>query len=381
MERYEEFKARHPRARLGAGVIGGSLAVVGLAGLPDDLKNWGAAFQAIDSDLGRWLLVFIGLAVIAAVTVTRGKPHGHSHQDQAEPASTTRRGTHGDIAAMRVPVNTSPIPTAASPPTDTPMKALQTIQAMFDEAKRQKLTLIEVELVAMIDEGVRLSGDEFSGNPTLADFDAWRGPIVEFVGTVFGATEKQRLLEVKWNGYEVRDHIAAVLDWLRTLRDRPDSWRVEIDGEEVETAIQARHGNGRAGAETLAHQLDSLIREGRELVSELSSPVQPEKLNWVSKIVGGGPPAEWQEKADAFRQRSMALLEARHPALLTDFRDGMKKHFAMEREAREQREQESRADTRPDGEKMLALANYERSGPRREVEACLEGLALARKSI
>lgn len=61
--------ARHPHAKLGARVSGGFLAVVGAAGLPSDLENWGAAFQAIGSNLGRWILVIVGIGVVIAVTV------------------------------------------------------------------------------------------------------------------------------------------------------------------------------------------------------------------------------------------------------------------------------------------------------------------------
>lgn len=112
-------------------------------------------------------------------------------------------------------------------------------QAIFEQARNEARASIEAELVAAIDEGEKLRGDEFSGNPSLAEFDAWRAPIVEFVERVFGEAEKQRLQEVKWNGYEVRDHIGGVLDWLRALRDRPDSWQVQVDGEELEAAIKA----------------------------------------------------------------------------------------------------------------------------------------------
>ena len=265
------------------------------------------------------------------------------------------------------------------PSAPTELGTLEVIKETFERSRRRARELVEAEFVAMIDEGERLRGDAFSSNPQWKDFTDWRDPIAEFVGVALGSTEKQRLLEAGTGQPEVQGHIRQVLEWLRTRRDQPESWQLQIDGHELEAAIAARRSDEQASS--LTNQLDSLIREGRKLVGELSAPVQPEKLNWVSKVVGGGPPAGWQEKADAFRQRSFDLLEAQHPALLTDFRDGIKKHFAMEREARERREQEGGTDARSGGEKAVALANHERSGPRREVEACLEGLALARKSI
>ena len=160
-------------------------------------------------------------------------------------------------------------------------------------------------------------------------------------------------------------------------RDHRDTWQAQlsgIDGPDLEAAINAR----RDGL-PLAAQIDNMIREGRDLVSELSAPIQPEKLNWVAKIEAGTPPSAWQGKADVFRQGAHDLLEQRHPALLADYREGCNYYI------RESPESDGlgdpSADTRSDAEKTLALANYERQEPAREVKACLEGLARARKSI
>jgi hypothetical protein len=339
---------------------------------------WGAVTAAV---AGIWAVlaglpaVFVAIAVLAALTVGVVLAHyalvwrdrWHARKPQAS------QGPRGHSPEERREQLDTP---ASFNHTHEADKALQSIQEMFDEAKRRKHRLIEAELVAMIDEGEELRGDEFSGNPTLAEFGAWRGPIVDFVGTVFGATEKQRLLEVKWNGYEVRDHFAAVLDWLRALRDRPDSWRVPIGGEEVEAAIRARR------PPPLAEALDSLMRDGIDLVGELSAPVEAEEPSkGVWKLSGGDAPAEWQDKANTFRQSSRDLLTSQGPALLTNFRDGFDGHFRKESEAQERSKQDPALDRRSTPEKVLDMANHERSGPRREVEACLEGLAQARKSI
>lgn len=40
------------------------LTVVGASGIPDNLKAWGRLFAMIGSDLGRWLLVLGGLAIL-----------------------------------------------------------------------------------------------------------------------------------------------------------------------------------------------------------------------------------------------------------------------------------------------------------------------------
>jgi hypothetical protein len=62
---------------------GGTITIIGLVGLPNDLESWSAAFQAIGSDLGRWLLVIAGLAAIATFALARFR-----HQDR--PASARR---------------------------------------------------------------------------------------------------------------------------------------------------------------------------------------------------------------------------------------------------------------------------------------------------
>lgn len=334
--------------------------------------------------LSGWIVGVICLFIAGSLSLILWTPLGawlgfHSDGDQREPAplppgDLARRPTHGDIAAMRAPVDSPSAPAMTLLSRDRPSKALQTIQAIFDEAKRRKLALIEAELVEMIDEGVRLRGDEFSGNPTLAEFDAWRGPIVDFVETVFGRTEKQRLLEVKWNGYEVRDHIAAVLDWLRALRDRPDSWQVKVDGPETEAAIKARR------PPSLADQLDALMREGMKLLDELMAPAQAEETGeGVWALDFGDAPAEWWDKADAFYKRIRDLLATEHPALLPDFERGFNERLRI------QRERETVAPRQPDSrstaQKMLDFATETQRTPAKIVEACLEGLSQARKSI
>jgi|GEM_PF-2858232 len=258
------------------------------------------------------------------------------------------------------------------------MKSMQLMREMLvEQPEQEKRDLIESEFVAMIDEGEFLRGDEFSGNPQWGDFTAWRNPIAEFVGTVLGATEKQRLLEAGAGHPEVRGHIREVLDWLQARRDRPDTWQARlsgIDGSDLKAAVKTRR-NGLP----LATQIDEMIREGMELVSELSIPIQPEKLNWVTKIEAGTPSAAWQAKADAFRQGAHELLEQRHPALLADYREGCNYHIQVSPEC--DGLGDPSADTRSHAEKTLALANYERRSPAREVKVCLEGLARARKAV
>lgn len=126
--------------------------------------------------------------------------------------------------------------------------------------------------------------------------------------------------------------------------------------------------------------VDALMREGINLVDELRTPVKPERTDgggW--RLDGGGAPDEWWNKADDFAKRIRQLLIDRYPALLTDYRDGYNSHVKKERKERKQ--DDPAQDTRSTPEKMLDFANFERSGPRRVVEASLEGLAAARHRL
>lgn len=251
-------------------------------------------------------------------------------------------------------------------------------QAAREMSAREDRESIVTEFVTMIEEGKALCGNAFSGAPTWLDFTEWRNGIADFIGAVLGVDGKQALLEVEGATSEPRDHIAAVMDWLRERRDHPDRWTPQLWGDDLAAALRKRREG--APSDTLDHQLDSLIREGIDLVAELNVPAEPEKTKGGWKLEGGDAPEEWWEKADDFTTRIRELLIERHPALLTDYRDGYNAHVRKEREE-DQTKGDPAKDKRSDGEKMLALATFERSGPRRIVEASLEGLAAARHRL
>jgi hypothetical protein len=121
------------------------------------------------------------------------------------------------------------------------------------------------------------------------------------------------------------------------------------------------------------------MREGISLVDELNVPVAPVKIEGGWKLEGGDAPDDWWDKADDFTRQVREALIEHHPALLTDYRDGYNAHVKKEGTDRSKRDPSQ--DKRSTAEKMLALANYERSGPRRVVEASLEGLAAARHAL
>lgn len=130
---------------------------------------------------------------------------------------------------------------------------------------------------------------------------------------------------------------------------------------------------------SLASELDNLAREGIALVAEMNEPVTPEPVEGGWKLEAGNAPDDWWEKADGFSQRIRDLLWERHPVLLKDYAGGYNAHIREER--KKQKEATPEPDARPFREKLLDLANYERSGPRRVVEASLDGLHAARHRI
>jgi hypothetical protein len=130
----------------------------------------------------------------------------------------------------------------------------------------------------------------------------------------------------------------------------------------------------------LAGRLDSLMREGMELLDELMAPAQAEETSEGVWALGfGDAPDEWWDKADAFYTKIKDLLTAEHPALLPDFERGYNERLRIQRETEKVAPQGP--DIRSNAQKMLDFATDTQRTPAKIVEACLEGLSQARKSI
>lgn len=97
LDRYINFAQAHPRLSASVSVLGVGTMVLGASGTPSDVENWGKVFAAVGSDGGRWLLVFLGLAlVVVAVTplLTRKRAtpsEMSSTPSPGQPASPTQR--------------------------------------------------------------------------------------------------------------------------------------------------------------------------------------------------------------------------------------------------------------------------------------------------
>jgi len=158
-----------------------------------------AVLGGLDAPEWAWIVV-AGLALLAfarayALHVKEGVDHPVPADSSASPTADGR--VYGN-AAIRQAISEELQPGGE-------MRSMQLMrEGLVEQPAQEKRDLVEAEFVAMIDKGEFLRGDEFSGNPQWGDFTAWRDPIAEFVGTVLGTTEKQRLLEAGVRQPEVR---------------------------------------------------------------------------------------------------------------------------------------------------------------------------------
>ncbi len=222
----------------------------------------------------------------------------------------------------------------------------------------------------------------------------WRAKTTAFIAAVLGSAQRAAFRGSATGGDDL-DCLESEGQFLCSLAVNLPPDAIRASAAEVRTARAQRRDNQAAGlfsyetpsaletppSPDLAEPLDSLMHEGIDLVGELSVPVEPTKANGGWKLEGGDAPDEWWDKADAFTQGIRELLIERHPALLTDFRDGFNGYLKQEREAQRARNADPSQDKRSTAAKMLDLANFERSGPKRVVEASLEGLAAARHRL
>ncbi len=204
MQRLYDFVHSHPKVAAWIFVISFASAIVGAAGHPQDIANWGDAFAFIGNDLGRWILVIVALAIMAVLALGRAKT--------SQPPKVR----------YRKPVKSQ------DPPTPPEYEYL---------VLREK---VEAELVAVLDEGKALGPDALS-SPEYGPYVQWRDKSADFVQTVFGATERQRFSEPydpppKTLPRNLEDHLKRLAD----LRDRPHTWQLQVNAEGLQKAAKQR---------------------------------------------------------------------------------------------------------------------------------------------
>lgn len=125
----------------------------------------------------------------------------------------------------------------------------------------------------------------------------------------------------------------------------------------------------------MPQRLDDLMREGMEVVDEMSEPLESRYPDHHYPLFGE---AEWYERASDFYARARALLVSERPHLLPG--------FAAALNAARRRERERLTTAEPDdgasnAVKLRHFAEVTDARPRILIEAVLEGLADARGKL
>jgi hypothetical protein len=220
----------------------------------------------------------------------------------------------------------------------------------------------------------------------------WRAKTTDFVGSTLGSAQRAAF-KASATGASELERLEAETRFLGQLGLGLTASAVRVDEEgflaarstrrEHEAARFLHYEKSRApGAPPpldLRAQIDELTRQGMEVVAELSEPVVPEETKaGVWQISGGDAPDEWWDKADDLLQEARGLLKDHQPALLKDFEEGFNRKL---RPPESSEPVDLTKDRRSDPEKMLALADAERSSPRLIAEAALDGLTEARRRL
>jgi hypothetical protein len=219
----------------------------------------------------------------------------------------------------------------------------------------------------------------------------WRAKTTAFIGIVLGSAQRAAFKAANAGANDL-ERIESERRFLDTLGRGLTASAIRVDEEEFllaratrrnhEAAAFLHYENHRApGAPPpvdLRRQIDELMRRGMDIVAELSEPAVPtEPTPGVWKLSGGDAPDGWWDKADDFLQECRTLLKAHQPALLKDFEEGFNSKIHESGPTRS----DHAVDKGPDAQRMLALADAERSTPRRVVEATLDGLTGARRRL
>jgi hypothetical protein len=273
-------------------------------------------------------------------------------------------------------------PPASGPTDDTGRNVFLAVEAEAALAQEEALEMIEL----LRAEWPHITVDGASVQTALPD---WRAKTTTFIGVVLGSAQRAAFKASNVGANDL-ERIESESQFLGQLSLGLKASSIRVDEEEFLAARADRRNHEAAGflysenpgapaPVDLRGQIDELMRRGMDIVAELSEPVVPEESRpgtW--QISGGDAPEEWSEKANTFFQEVRALLKHHQPALLKDFEEGFNRKLHQD----DPSEPEDPArDTRSTSEKMLALAEAERSTPRLVVEATLDGLTEARRRL
>jgi len=219
----------------------------------------------------------------------------------------------------------------------------------------------------------------------------WRAKTCDFIGITLGSAQRAAF-KASAAGPNELERLGSEGRFLGRLALGLTENSIRVSEAEFLAARSARRAHEVAGLlhyedfrvagappVDLRRRIDELMIRGIDVVDELSKSVIPQETgSGVWMISGGDAPDEWWEKADEVFQEARSLLKCHQPALLKDFEEGVNRKL---RSTELSSSVDPTRDRRTDPEKMLALADAERSNPRLIVEATLDGLTEARRRL
>lgn len=363
----------------GWGALGLTLASVALGGL--DAPTWA------------WVvtLVFAGLCLLRAAYL-----HNDTLRSQSDP-----RYRPGDIARQHTSLGTTR--QGQSGRIYGGAAIGEAIRRQEEQREDKAVFLaVEGEIALAHEEAMEMAkmlGKEWphstvDGALVQAVLPDWRAKTMTFIGTILGSAQRAAFKSAATGANEL-ERLESEWRFLNDLGVGLASDAIRVDEGDFLSARTARREHGAAsflaydhdrapGAppmdqEPLALRIDALMREGIDVVAELSVPVQPERTaSGHLEVSGEGAPDDWWEKANVFLQGATDLLAEGRPALLKDFEKGFNAFFRKQKDAGPPNHAN---DRRSAVEKMLAFADAMRSTPREIVEASLDGLSGARRRL
>jgi hypothetical protein len=253
------WRLRLPKWFIAAwGIFATLLTVLSLPSVPDEIAKWGPVLSAVDSEPSRWLLPAIGWILLLLLA-------GGALGGWVRPK---RRRGHIEVGEIRSrSISRGPVSVVSDRSDHSQREMLSggsLRDAIHELSRREAQQRIEEELVSLVDEWKLVRGDAF-GEPDYGTFKLWADRTSEFIRRVFGETERQRF---ESDGPEVLSTLRQSADLriraLERLRDHPEDWQIQADGQELEEAIASRRRLSPG---------DRIVLAGTQLSNDVGSSV------------------------------------------------------------------------------------------------------------
>jgi hypothetical protein len=186
--------------------------------------------------------------------------------------------------------------------------------------------LVQAELVAIVDDGHALRPVLPFGDPDVGAYTIWCEATRRFVARVLGAVERQRFDQPgDPPGVGLSGSLSDRLDRLADLRDRPDTWELQVDADDLDTAITERRTISLADRIVMATSGPSFDRTEVARALYRSGSKLLRQLPWL-----GGAPTTREEAAEGERLKREKVVEWAWEAfkILEEHFPGQERKFA-----------------------------------------------------